>query len=70
MESVALTTHQAFAHLCTQRGLAKVLGLPQNTWNSLRTRFKNGQLSQEKQEEILSSAGFAVVQERTWALKR
>lgn len=64
-----MTTKEAFAQLIHKRGWYNDCGIAYTTANNLAKRFKDGNLSQEKMDEVLIKAGFKVVQEKQWELK-
>lgn len=66
----ALTTHEAFRYLTTQRNIAGQLGLNANTWKVMRQRFRRGDLGTDTMHKMLERAGFGVEQQQTWVLKQ
>jgi hypothetical protein len=67
METNRLSTKQAFAALISQRAWYKAAGIPDGTANALANRFRKGDISVEKMEEILLKCGFVATQHTVWA---
>lgn len=62
-----MTTKEAFEQLISKRAWYKGLGFERVQASSLKRRFHNNELSIEKIEEILTAAGYKVVQEKKWS---
>jgi len=63
------TTRQLFAKVIAQRGIHEKLGLTSDQVRTIRFNHAKGKVSEEKMAEILTAAGYTIVQERLWALK-
>jgi len=61
-----LTTQKAFELLISRRGWWRNVNISEIKATNYKTRFKSGQLSIAKIEEILEKAGGTVVQEKLW----
>lgn len=42
------------------------LGIPAKTWHSYKHRFKDGNLSHEKKQEILQKLGYKLLKQEQW----
>ncbi len=61
-----MTTHDAFQDLTSKRGWYKAIGITEKAASSAKTAFKNGKITLDKMEEVLSKAGYKVLTEKTW----
>lgn len=61
-----MTTKQAFEQLTSKRGWYKDLDMPEPEASSIKNRYKTGKLSIEKMEEVITRAGYKVIQEKKW----
>lgn len=61
-----MTTKEAFSALISRRNWQSKAKIHKSTAASIERRFKEGGLSLDKIEKILSASGFKVVQEKTW----
>lgn len=61
-----MTTKQAFEALTSQRAWYKKLGYSQTKAWTLKHNYKIGNLSTDAMEQVLSDAGYRVVQEKQW----
>lgn len=64
-----LTTKQAFEQVIQDNKLMKKLGINYNTVKTWRLRLQDGHMTIDKMEEIITKAGFSVVQEKLWTNK-
>lgn len=62
-----MTTKEAFEKLISKRGWYNDLGINANAGNLMVNRFRQGNLSAEKIDEVLGLAGYQVVNEKQWA---
>lgn len=62
-----MTTREAFKKLISERNWhTKIEGLKPETGRSLKKSFNDGKITIDKMEEVLSKAGYEVVQEKLW----
>ncbi|MGB4776424.1 MAG: hypothetical protein WBP45_14705 [Daejeonella sp.] len=64
-----MNTKQAFTELTSERNWYKPLNIHFSTAAGYIIRFKRGELSTDKIEEILTKAGYIVKQEKLWQKK-
>ena len=68
METNPQPIEEAFYQVINTRGIYRQLGIAEGTVSSLRTAFKNGRVTINKMREILSLAGYKMVQQEKWEL--
>lgn len=61
-----MTTKQVFEEIISKRAWYKDLGYTEAKGSSLANRFRNNKLSIDKMEEVITKAGYQVVQEKRW----
>lgn len=65
-----MTTNEALTQIfSTKKGFEKI-GIPENTWNTIKKRFRDKRLLSDKiKDDIIKKAGFILVQDKQWELK-
>lgn len=63
-----MTTKEAFQYILDNKEILDRLQINQSTVRTLRKRFKEGNLTIDKLEEIIEAAGGKVKQEKEWKL--
>jgi flagellar basal body rod protein FlgG len=69
MQEKKYTTKEAVEMLISKRAWYKPLGLPEGTGRALAARYKSGEMTIDKMEELLTKAGLPVLQEKLWGNK-
>ena len=62
-----MTKKEAFENLTAERGWYNALGIPEKTANSAKVAYRKGKLSADKIDEILTKAGYKIVQVELWS---
>jgi uncharacterized lipoprotein YehR (DUF1307 family) len=64
---IQYTTREAFEKLISERNWhTKIEGLKPETGRTLKNSFKTGKITIDKMEDLLTKAGFTVIQEKLW----
>ena len=63
-----MKTREAFEQLIMHRGWHKELDISDSTAWSLKHNFNKGTITIDKMEEVLTKAGYIVIQEKLWKL--
>jgi len=61
-----MTTKEVFEKIISERAWYHALGIEPSNGKSIAKRYRDGKLTLDKIEEVITKAGYQVVQEKRW----